>query len=374
MPKNSALLDYKPAELRVGKEWIIVYYVRHPETGKMHRQRKKMNDVPGTEKERLKYCTDQVKKFNKALENGWNPLHEKDAPRGSVTVLDAMQTFLQQKSKELRPDSMRSYRSHAKQLKIWLTKQQKQSISCAAFTMTVAVEYMNDIYRKKNLSNRTWNNYRLFYVTLWNWMKEQQMVTNNAFAGIRTKKNAPKNRTVIPAADREWIKAHLQIADPDFLMACLMVFHALVRPKELCHLKPENFHLKRQVIHLPGSITKNGSDRYVTIPDALMPHLVSWNFGNSANNKYLFTNSNTPMDGRYLSKKWDKMRAELQLPKSYKLYSLRDSGIIQLLQDGVSPEEVMRQADHHSLEVTSVYVKHANSEAVAAIKNKATAL
>lgn len=55
-----------------------------------------------------------------------------------------------------------------------------------------------------------------------------------------------------------------------------------------------------------------------------------------------------------------------------KLYSLRDSGIVQLLQDGVSPEEVMKQAGHSSLEITTVYVKYANPGASEQIKNKAS--
>jgi integrase len=53
-----------------------------------------------------------------------------------------------------------------------------------------------------------------------------------------------------------------------------------------------------------------------------------------------------------------------------KLYSLRDSGIIQMLQDGISPEEVMKQADHSSLEITTIYVKHANPSGSEQIKKK----
>jgi len=53
-------------------------------------------------------------------------------------------------------------------------------------------------------------------------------------------------------------------------------------------------------------------------------------------------------------------------------YSLRDSGIIQLLKDGISPKEVMELADHSSLEVTNKYVKKARVEASEVIKRKSS--
>ncbi|MFW0737567.1 hypothetical protein [Flavobacterium sp. T12S277] len=32
-------VDYKPAELKLNKEWIIVYYAKNPLTGKLERMR-----------------------------------------------------------------------------------------------------------------------------------------------------------------------------------------------------------------------------------------------------------------------------------------------------------------------------------------------
>ncbi|MCP4178429.1 MAG: hypothetical protein GY756_11740 [bacterium] len=54
------------------------------------------------------------------------------------------------------------------------------------------------------------------------------------------------------------------------------------------------------------------------------------------------------------------------------MYSLRDTGIIQMLNDGISIEEVAKQADHHSLEITSKYALHANKEASEKIKNRSS--
>jgi hypothetical protein len=105
-----------------------------------------------------------------------------------------------------------------------------------------------------------------------------------------------------------------------------------------------------------------------------MPYLVEWNFNGAKAGDYIwgkeFIPGAVPVNPRMWSRKWGYLRKELNLPKQMVLYSLRDSGIIQLLQDGVSPEEVMIHADHSSLEVTSIYVKHARPNGVESVKSK----
>ncbi len=73
---------------------------------------------------------------------------------------------------------------------------------------------------------------------------------------------------------------------------------------------------------------------------------------------------------RDTGKLWVKLRKDLDLPMEYQLYSLRDSGIVQLLNNGVAMQEVSKQADHSSLEITSKYAIHANKKASAQILDK----
>ena len=50
-------------------------------------------------------------------------------------------------------------------------------------------------------------------------------------------------------------------------------------------------------------------------------------------------------------------------------YSLRDSGITAMQRTGVLADQVRGQADHSSLEITSIYTKHANGKASEDSKN-----
>ena len=83
---------------------------------------------------------------------------------------------------------------------------------------------------------------------------------------------------------------------------------------------------------------------------------------------YLFTNNNflpgrKQATRRYISQYWENLRDHLKIKKEVQFYSLRDSGIIQKLRDGLDPKTVMELADHSSLEITNKYVKMSRNEA-----------
>jgi site-specific recombinase XerD len=59
-----------------------------------------------------------------------------------------------------------------------------------------------------------------------------------------------------------------------------------------------------------------------------------------------------------MNKYWAKLRKKLGLPEEMQQYSLRDSGIFEMLKSGIDPLSVKQLADHHSLEMTTIYSNH----------------
>ena len=57
-------------------------------------------------------------------------------------------------------------------------------------------------------------------------------------------------------------------------------------------------------------------------------------------------------------KKWDKMRTFLDLPQEMQLYSLRDTGMIDLLHAGVDELSVQHHFDHSDLSIQAIYTNH----------------
>jgi len=375
MSKNQNLLNFKQAELCKGKEWFIHYYVINPATGKLHRKKVKLNWIKSIP-ERKKYADLLKKEINLKLYNNWNPFVEEMNPRGYVKLSEVFKIFISSKERELRPESMRSYRSFETILNEWLKIEKKENINCAFFSKVDAIEFMEWAYNFRKLSSTTYNNYRIFYISFWNWMKTHQYVSQNHFEKLAKKVYSDKIRIVVELDVRTKIKDYLEENDYDFLIVCFLVFYSLIRPKEVSELKPCNFDLENQVIHIPSSVAKSKKDRISTIPDVLLEYLKKWDFKKAKDDQYIFGENlepgKKPSDARKFSRKWENMRNELKFDDKMKLYSLRDTGIIQKLRDGISPEEVMQQAGHASLQQTTVYVKFANPTGSEQIKKKSS--
>ena len=130
--------------------------------------------------------------------------------------------------------------------------------------------------------------------------------------------------------------------------------------------------MENQKIFVPGAIAKNGKDRIATIPDVLKNYMLKLNIDQYDKNLYLFTKGWKPgkihIDSREISRKWDNIRSAIKIPKEMQFYSLRDSGITQMIKNNISLEQIRDQADHSSLEITNIYTKHGNGKASEDIK------
>ena len=62
------------------------------------------------------------------------------------------------------------------------------------------------------------------------------------------------------------------------------------------------------------------------------------------------------------------MRKDLKLPEEYVIYSLRDSGIVDMLHAGVDELTVMHAAGHHDLSTTSIYADHIDVEMIERVR------
>jgi hypothetical protein len=72
---NIPLVHYVPAELRLNKDWIIVYYIINPFTNKLVRKRFRVKPMKNIV-ERKRFAKRTLATLNSKLERGWNPFYE----------------------------------------------------------------------------------------------------------------------------------------------------------------------------------------------------------------------------------------------------------------------------------------------------------
>lgn len=359
---NKVMVDYIPAQLHKTKNgWYIDYYAFHHGEMKLHRKQVRLNKIKSIT-ERSRFAKRLVQKINQKLNEGWNPFIEQEAPKSFFRLSQAIKSFKNDK-RNLRPDSLRAYNNFLKLFQEWSEARFNTDTFIINIDGNVAVNYMEDMW-KRDIATRRYNNYLRFQILLWNWLIEHKFTKANPFQSIKKKKESNKKRIMdIAQEDRIKIRDYLRMHNKQYLAIVFLAFHTLLRPKEITFLKARNIDLKKQVIYISGSFSKNHNDRIATIPNVMVPLLKEILFY-VRKDDFIFTDNNfnpgkKQATRRYISRYWESLRNHLEIKKEVQFYSLRDSGIIQKLRDGLDPKTVMELADHSSLEITNKYVKMA---------------
>ena len=368
--KPTPFVDYVPARLSEGKEWVVVWYVKDPVTNKMVRYRKKFNRIKQQTKRRAS-ARAFVNTINERLALGWNPAVTSIAPRATTKLLDALDLFLKIKAKESEENSMRSYRSYISTFKTWLkNKDISEDAYACAITYEVARELMDDVEARKDISPRTYNNYLIFFRLLFNWMIDHDFISDNPFDRIKRKpkKLTKKKRRIFTDRELNTLFEFLGKNNPNYLCMALLCYCCFLRPKEIVSLRCNDIDLVKQVVHIRSEIAKNDNDSFRTIPDVIVPILRILNLSNSNGWLYLFSDScdgspykfcpgKSQICSRKIAKYWDTyVRPACGFDQDLQFYGLKDSGVTKMLTKKIPINLVQKQADHSSVAMTAIYV------------------
>lgn len=380
MPRTGAieLTGYIPGELHTNHSgWYIDYYILDPVHKRSVRRRIKLNRVPKG-KTREVYARVVLRNLNEKLMRGWNPLTEQDVPLAIDSLAQALNVWVENKTNQLRHSSPSTYSSFTEVFRQWCDRKRLLSEPAHRFNRNHAIEFLAYVSDERKVKNGTYNNYLVFFAMLMKWMIERGYRTDNPFTNFSRRKQIAKSRVYLTDEDRvemaEWIKTN----NPAFWLPCMFVYGTLIRPAELGRLRVEDVLLDRQVVHLSSDVTKSGDERMPAIPNWMLDELIAMDFHKQPGKAWLVSSDlvpgNHPSSKHFMMRHFKRMAKALHWPKTKQFYSLRDTGIIQLIRDGVELLHVMQQADHKSLTTTNSYVKHAFPKGPPEVREKATPL
>ena len=373
--KNYGFVDYIPPVVKHNAHgWSIEYHAFDPVSGKLKRHAIKLNVLRKSYanlsdfKQHVNRICIQI---NGQLAGGWTPFGESRNVRMLMPVRMVADTYINEKEAELRPDTMRSYKSFRKVFADWVDAECK-GMAIGSVNRLVAVRFMDYLFAG-GLRGRSYNNRLKQGRAFFSWCVEKCYAKENPFASIRPKREAPKKRVIVPPDVRKRVNEYLEGRSGQKALF-LLVFDSLIRPREAWRLKIENVHLEEGYIYIDESISKTHYSRVAALTPQTVGLLRLMTDGHSKE-EYLFGPQYAPgtKQIRYQNfrEDWSRMREELHLPKQMQLYSLRDTGINEMLKSGVDPLSVMQHADHHDLSITTRYANHVDHNLIKTISDKA---
>ena len=369
------IVSYTIPKLYTGKCWYIGFNAFDPATGKMRQHRIKLNHIEKVA-DRKKYASGLMYRLSKQLENGWNPFIEAEhskAYHSFKEVCERYRTYVtkQYNDDNLREKTMYGYLSMLRTLENWNDKRKIPITYIYQFDRLFVTEFLNHIYIDENNSIRTRNNYLTWLSIFDSYLVQNMYLKTKVTEGIVAirRNTTEKDRDVIAEKDMLKLKDYLERNNKNFLLASYLLHYAMIRPKEMSYLKLEYFHLSKQTIFIPGSISKNRKSAVVTLPAKIIHLMVELEVFKAPASDFLFSDGFKPgpvrKSERYMRDYWDQhVRKDLNFPTRYKFYSLKDTGITSMLRK-CEVLSVRDQARHSSILMTNVYtpqdIKQANA-------------
>ena len=355
-------------KLRENKDaWYIEFYAYDPLFKKMRRKRIKINRIKSV-KDRRKYAHTVIQRLTQQLISGWNPWVEQDA-EAVVLFSDICEKYSKYNDKMFKDGYFRelTYQNHHYRLKK-LIEYNNSRIVPIKYLYQLDLRFCNDfldyIYVELELSGIYRNACLTFLKMLLNWCMEKGFIRSNPAQLIAPipKKLLQKRRKVIPSDTIKEIAKWLKENDRYFLLSCYLLYYGCVRPIEQTRLKLCYFNIKECTLTIPAEASKNRTTQTITIPRRVIEYALDIRVFNYPADYYLFSDKlepgNRPIGTRWLTEHWQRMSKALRLDKDYTYYSLKDTGITEMLNKKVSNLAVRDQARHSSLAITDVYTRH----------------
>lgn len=371
---NLSARSWTPPTYHKGKENYVDFYAIDPGTGKMRRKKIMLDRFPSV-RQRNTYARQLLEELTQKLVRGWNPWVELKsgaqftpwsevcaAYRGYVAKLYSETSY--------REETVRDYLSRLKILEDWVSSSEFHVFYPYQLDEVLLSKFMDYVLIGRNNGVQTYNNYLSWLRTFFNWLKIRRYIHDNPTDGLPAmRRGKAKNRTVIPDKVLRDIRFYCEKNNKHYLLACCILHYMFVRPHEMSLLRLRDFHIEKRTLLLHGDQTKNHCDAVLTLPDHIVKLMIELDVFGYPGHYYLFSDRFKPgekwRDSKQFRDFWDHhIRKSLSLPVQYKFYSLKDTGITNMLRANTDPISVRDQARHSSLLITNTYtpldIKEAN--------------
>ena len=378
MANLNEIVRYTPPVYHNGVECYIDFYCYDPITKSKKRKKIKLNWVD--KKMRRAYARELIQRLNLELAKGWNPWVEKAEGSEYLLFVDCVKGYRSYIDKMYRdgvyrPESHKCYASQLNNLIEWNKKKMQPITYIYQFDKNFCIEFLDEVYLVRDNSAYTHDNYLTFLKSFANWCVSRNHLKANPTVGImafgcRQKK---KTRTLLTPNDMDRLHDYLMEKNKHYLLGAYLIYYCFIRPAEMCRLRIGDISVKRQTIFVSSAASKNKKDGTITLPAKVLKLMLEIGTFDQPSDYYLFGSGFKPGREKVSEKMFrdywhHHVRKDLKYPASYKFYSLKDTGITNMLRshDVLS---VRDQARHSSILMTDIYTPHDIQEANELIKN-----
>jgi len=358
-------MNYKPPKFYdaagdTSKRWYIYFYVM--QGGQWKRVQKYVPRSLKSSTSRYEWLRLNRQQIHSELKVGSHKALGSNYDSKKMSTAAAINLVWKLKSSGWKPRTKDSYNVFYEGFMAFCRKRKLQARPVDTIGPAAAVEFMNNILLSGK-SAKTYNLYLYCLRSIWDELKQQQLVQKNIFSGIKARRIRTDIFKRIEPEQIAAITNYFRHKDPGMLLFIQCIYYLLARPAELLAVKIADIDLAGSCIMLKRQDTKSGKVRLLTIPDQLAGHLEAALAASPPKNYYLFGAANCMQPGlrlkqsKNISRIFARCRADLGLPLSVKLYYFKHTAVQDFLKAGIPPHQIQRQAGWSDMKILQIYAQ-----------------
>jgi len=225
--------------------------------------------------------------------------------------------------------------------------------------------FMNETEARKKWEAKTFEVTRQALSTFFNYLNNMGRITKNPLDGFKERRKILKSvkHQLYSDVDFEKVGLWLQANDPYTLFCLQAIYFTCIRPAELRLLQLKHIDINRQLITIPGNISKNKKTETIHVDDEFIEILKKLDFNKFNEDDYLTGNVKSIIGNKPAPEKtaYNGLRACLKalelLDKGYTLYSSKHLSNVRKRRANWSIEEIQVANRHASIAQTEIYLR-----------------
>lgn len=224
------------------------------------------------------------------------------------------------------------------------------------------IGFLDDMTTTREWNGRTYNNYFEFYGTFFNRCQKLEKVEHRGIKydfdidNIDTKITTPqRNKTFTPLMIQHLKEELKKKGNHDLKDYLEWIFLSLMRPAEIRELRVADIDEASRQIRING---KTG-DRIIPISDQLLRIIYRRKLLSNTLTSYVFGYAGAVDERRmsveYFLAKFSPVRIKLGLDENYGPYSMKPTGVINMINAGFTDKEIMVLTGHKTVEAFCAY-------------------
>lgn len=371
------LYDYNG---NTNKQWFVFYSVLDPKSGKLRRYRVYKGFTGLTKAKKYEHAKELIGYLRTKLKNGWSPItgdetvvymdnvayeghrYKYEEVRSNVkNIRYWVAKFLEEKGKGTRESTLKIYRGQLNRLCDFAKSENMEGMHPGLFKREFAVKFTEWAFKERNAGKNTVNQYRIIAKSLWEFMTEKGVTSENIFDKIKRMRFQSKSPRIYNQEVMGKLAKTIIETDPQLMVAIRMIYNCLIRPGELRSLKIKHIDFERGTITIPAEISKVKKTRVVDIPDYFVKQLKEEEYDKCPADYYIIGKDSKPHAKRvhasFIGDRHRVARKAAKISNEYILYAFKHTGMVDMKMRGIDVLDIRNQAGHKSLDQTAEYLQ-----------------